>query len=60
MTDDEKKKALLIEKLNDLSTTSENLAALKDIVNSADKAEDAFPKIDAFLSEHGLSWDAAE
>ena len=57
MTGDEKKKALLCEKLGDLPTSDENIAALRDIVNRADKVCDSFPKIDEFLSEHGLSWD---
>ena len=57
MTQDEKKKALLIEKLGDFPTSEENIAALRDIVERADSAEASFPKIDEFLSEHDLSWE---
>ncbi len=60
MTQAQKKKALLKEKVGDFPTTEENIAAMRDIVKQCETAEEAFGKLDGFLEAHGLSWDMLE
>ena len=56
MTQEEKKKALLIEKLGDLDTSAEHIAVLREIVKSADMLSDSLPLIDAYMEENGIDW----
>ncbi|MCH5350728.1 MAG: hypothetical protein J1F39_02010 [Clostridiales bacterium] len=58
MTREEKKKALLLEKLGDLPTTPENIAVLREIVKSYDTIEESFPLVDEFIREHGIIGEA--
>ena len=54
MTQAEKKKALLTEKLGDLPTTQENIAVMREIVSSYDTIEESFPLVDKFIKENGI------
>ena len=54
MTQAEKKKALLTEKLGDLPTTPENIAVMREIVSSYDTIEESFPLVDEFIKENGI------
>ncbi|MCH5157946.1 MAG: hypothetical protein J1F33_01990 [Clostridiales bacterium] len=54
MTQAEKKKALLTEKLGDLPTTPENIAVMREIVSSYNTIEESFPLVDEFIKENGI------